>query len=124
MSKLYDTVHDVLAKGPRSTEEIVAECRRPGLNCRPETIELFLELSKDIDRRDGQWASRSRSSHDQIIGALQQAFSGGQTYLPIDRIGRYLDASVSESLTKDDIAAACEATGTFRLRGGFIMRVS
>ncbi len=122
MSKLYDTVHDVLAKGPRSTEEIVAECRRPGLNCRPETIELFLELSKEIELRDGRWVSRSRSSNQQIIGALQQAFSGGQTYLPIDRVGKYLDAEVSESLTKYDIEAACEEGGQFRIRGNFIVR--
>lgn len=122
MNNLYDTVHAVLAKGARSTEEIVAECRRPGLNCRPETIELFLKLSKEIDRRDGLWASRTRSSNDQIISALQQAFSGGQTYLPIDRIGKYLDSSVSESLTTDDITAACEASGQFRVKGKFIVR--
>ena len=31
MSKLYETVHAVLSHGPRSTEEIVTECRRAGL---------------------------------------------------------------------------------------------
>ena len=122
MSKLYDTVHAVLAKGSRTTEEVVVECRRPGLSCRPETIELFLELSKEIDLRDGLWASRTRSSHQQIIDALQGAFSGGQTYLPIDRIGKFLDNAVSESLTTEDIIAACEESGQFRVRGKFIVR--
>ncbi len=49
-------------------------------------------------------------------------FSSGQTYLPIDRIGKYLDASVSESLTTDDIVAACEESGQFRVRNKFIVR--
>lgn len=123
MSMLYDTVRQVLWRGQRSTEEVVAECRRAGLTCRPETVELFLELSKQIKRCERQWASNSASSHDQILGALQQAFAGGQAYVPIDRLGKYLDASVSEALTEDDIAAACKESGQFRLRGKFIIRV-
>ena len=61
-------------------------------------------------------------AHQQIIDALTQAFSAGQTYLPIERIGKFLDDAASESLTKEDIIAACEESGQFRLKGKFIVR--
>ena len=120
MSKLYDAVHAVLAKGPRSTEDVVAECRRPGLPYRPETIELFLQLAQEIDQRHGWWVRRGGSSQQRIVDALQQAFAGGQTYLPIERIGKFLDGI--ESATRDDIVAACEESGLFRVQDNFILR--
>ena len=53
MSKFYESVMSALSRGPRSTEEIVTECKRAGLSCRPETIALFLELqARDVDRQE------------------------------------------------------------------------
>jgi hypothetical protein len=120
MSKLYDMVHAALAKGPRTTDEIIAECRRPGLPCRPETIQLFLQLSREIEQRDGAWTLRESSKRQRALGALQKAFDGGKTYMPIDRLAEFLDED--NPMTQDDITAACEESGQYRVQGRFILR--
>jgi hypothetical protein len=121
MSKLYDAVHAVLARGSRSTEEIVTECRRAGQTCQGETIELFLRLSHEIVAHEGAWGRKGRSKHERIMTVLQKAFSAGQTYLPVDRLSRFLDEG--ELITGDDIAAACKESGQYRLQGKLILRV-
>lgn len=120
MSKLYETVHVVLARGPRATEEIMTECRRVGLTCRPETIGLFLHLSHETVERDGAWSGKGGSKHGRILTGLQKAFAAGQTYLPMDRLSRFLDDG--EPITIDDIDAACKESGQFRLQGKIILR--
>ena len=120
MSKLYDAVHGVLARGPRSTEEIIAECRRPGLPYRPETIQLFLRLSREIEQRDGVWSRRGGSKQQRLLVALQKAFASGGTYVPIDRLAEFLDAG--DPVTQEDIATACNASGLYCLQGRFILR--
>jgi hypothetical protein len=121
MSKLYDAVHAVLARGSRSTEEIVSECRRAGHTCRPETIELFLHLLHETVEREGSWGRKGGSKHDRIMTGLQKAFAAGQTYLPMDRLSRFLDEG--EPITGDDIAAACKDSGEYRVQGKLILRV-
>jgi hypothetical protein len=122
MSKLYETVHAVLARGPRSTEEVITESRRAGQTCRPETIGLFLQLSHETVDRDGTWSRKGGSKHDRILTGLQKAFAAGQTYLPMDRLSRFLDEG--EPITGDDIAAACKESGQFRLQGKLILRTA
>lgn len=121
MSKLYDAVHAVLSRGLRSTEEIVTECRRAGQTCRPETIELFLHLSRETVERQGAWCRKGGSKRERIAAGLQKAFAGGQTYLPLDRLSRFLDDG--EPITGDDIANACRESGHYRLQGKLILRV-
>jgi len=121
MSKLYETVYAVLTRGPRSTEEIITECRRAGQTCRPETIGLFLQLSRETVERDGTWSRKGGSKHDRILTGLQKAFAAGQTYLPMDRLSRFLDEG--EPITGNDIATACKESGQFRVQGKLILRV-
>jgi hypothetical protein len=121
MSKLYDAVHAVLVRGSRSTEEIVSECRRAGQTWRSETIELFLRLSRETVEGDGAWGRKGGSKHDRILTGLQKAFAAGQTYLPMDRLSRFLDEG--EPITGDDVAAACKESGQFLLQGKLILRV-
>lgn len=120
MSKLFDAVHGVLAKGPRTTEQVVAECRRPGLPFRPETIELFLVLSKEIEQRDGQWLLPSQHRADAIAESINKAFADGKTYVPVNQIGKYLDDD--QAVTDDDIKEVCEERGQYQVRGKFIIR--
>jgi hypothetical protein len=120
MSKLYETVHAVLARGPRSTDEVVTECRRAGQACRLETIGLFLLLSHGVVEREGAWSRKGGSKHERIIVGLQKAFAGGQAYLPADRLSQFLDEG--EPITREDIAAACEESGQYRLQGTMIVR--
>jgi hypothetical protein len=121
MSKLYETVYAILARGPRTKEEIVTECRRAGLACRPETIALFLHLSHEAVERDSAWSRRAGSKQDRILTGLQKAFASGQSYLSIDRLSRFLDEG--EPITADDIAAACKDSGIYRLQGKMILRM-
>src|SRR4051794_16982375 len=104
MSRLHDTISAILARGPRATEEVIADCRRAGCDCRPETIHLFLLLSHEAVEREGLWSRNGGSKHDRILLGLQKAFAAGQTYLPIDRLSRFLDEG--EPITGDDIVAA------------------
>ncbi len=120
MSELYTSVHAALARGAKTTDEIVAECRRPGLNCRPETIELFLELSKEIEQRDGKWQLKSKSRSAEIEESIDRAFASGKTYVPIDQLGQYLYED--QNVSKDDIDRTCEETGKYQIRGKFIVR--
>jgi hypothetical protein len=121
MSHLYDAAVSALAKGPRTTEQIVTECRASGLRCRPETIELFLRLSHEIVEKEGNWSRRRGSKQDRIVDALARAFASGQAYLPIAQLARVLNEG--EVITEDDIRSACEASGGYRLKGQFILRV-
>jgi hypothetical protein len=121
MSRLYETVHAVLARGPRCTEEIITECRRAGQSCRPETITLFLHLSHETVDRDGTWSRKAGSKNDRILTALQKAFASGQAYVPMDRLSRFLDEG--EPITGDDIASACKECGQYRVQGTLILRV-
>ena len=120
VSQLYDVVHSMLARGPRTTEEIIAESRRPGLPYRPETIQLFLRLAREIAQRDGTWSLRSSSKQQRLLVALQKAFASGGTYVPIDRLAQFVGEQ--EAVTQEDIAAACDASGLYRLHGRFILR--
>jgi hypothetical protein len=120
MSELYTSVHAALARGAKTTEEIVAECRRPGLNCRPETIVLFLELSKEIEQRDGKWLLKSKSRSTEIEESIERAFASGKTYIPIDQLGQYLNED--QNVSKDDIDRTCEETGKYQIHGKFIVR--
>src|SRR5438128_890657 len=120
MSKLYKKVHAVLGRGPRSMEEIITECRRAGLACRPETIGLFLHLSHETIEGDGTWSRKGGSKCDRILTGLQKAFASGQTYLPMDRLSRFLDEG--EPITADDIAAVCKDSDQYRLQGKMILR--
>ena len=121
MSKLYETVRAVLSRGPRSTDEIITDCRRAGQICRPETIGLFLQLSHETVERDGTWSRKGGSKHDRILTGLQKAFAAGQTYLPMDRLSRFLNEG--ELITGGDIAAACNASGQYRVQDKLILRV-
>ena len=120
MSKLYEAVHAVLARGPRSTEEILTDLRRAGQACRPETIGLFLHLSHEMVERDGTWSRKGDSKYDRILSGLQNAFTSGQTYLPMDRLSRFL--AEGEAITGDDIVTACRESGQYRLQGKMILR--
>jgi|SRR5947209_2443027 len=121
MSKLYDAVHAAMARGAQTTEEIVGECTRGGLRLRPETVELFLRLSHETAERGGAGSRSGRSKQDRVVVGLQKAFASGQTYMPMDRLSRFLDDG--EAVTADDIVAACAATGAFRVKGKLILRV-
>jgi hypothetical protein len=121
MSKLYDAVHTAIGRGARTTDEIVGECSRMGLPYRPETVELFLRLSHEAVERDGAWSRTGRSKQDRVVAGLQKAFASGQTYMPMDRLSRFLDEG--EPVTVDDIVTACATTGAFRVKGNLILRV-
>jgi len=54
------------------------------------------------------------------LTGLQKAFASGQTYLPVDRLSRFLDDG--EPITGDDIAAVCKESGQYRLQGKMILR--
>lgn len=120
MSTLYDAVHAALAQGPRTTQEIITACRRPGLPYRPETIQLFLRLSRDIEQRDGVWSRRGGSKQQRTLAALQQAFAGSGTYMPVERLAEFLNKG--EPVTQEDIATVCEESGLYRVQGRFILR--
>lgn len=120
MTKLYDMIHGALGKGPMTADEIIAECRRPGVSCRAETIQVFLRLSREIEYRDGLWYRRSSSKQQRIQGALQKAFAGGGTYIPLDRLAEFLDDQ--EPLTQEDITIVCEESGQYSMQGRFILR--
>jgi hypothetical protein len=119
MSKLYDAIHTAILRGARTTDEIVSECRRSGLGCRPETIELFLKLSRETSITNGVWAQIKASKEDRILAALADAFAGGQTYLPVNRLAKLLPG---EAVTIEEIATACRASGLYRLQGSLILR--
>jgi hypothetical protein len=120
VSQLYDVVHGILARGPRTTEEIIAECRRPGLPYRPETIQLFLRLSREIEQRNGTWSLRGGSKQQRLLVALQKVFASGATYVPLDRLAQFVDEQ--DAVTQEDIAVACDTSGLYRLQGRFILR--
>jgi hypothetical protein len=120
VTKFYDVVHGALGKGPRTTDEIIAECRRPGVSCRAEMIQLFLRLSREIEYRDGLWYRRSSSKQQLIQEALQKAFASGGTYLPLDRLAEFLDDL--EPVTQEDITIVCEESGQYSVQGRFILR--
>ena len=120
MSQLYDMVHDILVRGPRTTEEIIAECRQPGLPYRPETIQLFLRLSREIEQRNDTWSLRGGSKQQRLLVALQKVFASGATYVPRDRLAQFVDEQ--DAVTQEDIAAACDTSGLYRLQGRFILR--
>ena len=121
MSTLFETIQSALSTGPRSTEEVVTACRRTGAPWRAETVELFLRLASDLTERDGLWQRICHDKPGRILAALQTAFAGGQTYLPIAGLSRYLDSG--DAITVEEIAAVCEQTGQFRLQGRLILRV-
>jgi hypothetical protein len=111
----------MLARGPRTTEEIIAECRRPGLPYRPETIQLFLRLSREIEQRNDTWSLRGGSKQQRLLVALQKVFASGATYVPLDRLAQFVEAQ--DAVTQEDIVAACDTSGLYRLQGRFILRV-
>jgi hypothetical protein len=113
-------VHDILVRGPTTTEEIIAGCRRPGLPYRPETIQLFLRLSREIEQRNGTWSLRGSSKQQRLLVALQKVFASSATYVPIDRLAQFVDEQ--DAVTQEDIAAACDTSGLYRLQGRFILR--
>ena len=121
MSNLYDSVTAAIARGARTMDEIVSECSRAGLPYRPQTVKLFLRLSKEAVECEGAWHRTRRSKQDRVVAGLQKAFAAGQTYLPMDRLSRFLDEG--EPVTADDIAAACALTGAYRVKGTLILRV-
>lgn len=120
MSDLYAAVQGAIAKGATTTEEIVAECLRNGLRCRPETVRLFLELSSELVRRDGVWSCREAMKQKRILGAMDRAFESGQMYVAVDRLANYLNGG--EVVTTDDIGKVCEESETYRLQGRLILR--
>jgi hypothetical protein len=113
-------VHNILTRGPRTTEEIIAECRRPGLPYRPETIQLFLRLSREIEQCNGTWSLRGGSKQQRLLAALQKVFASGATYVPLDRLAQFMDEQ--EAVTQEDIAVASDTSGLYRLQGRFILR--
>jgi len=121
MSKIFETVHAVLSRGPRPTEEIITECRRSGQTCRPETIGLFLQLSHEMVERNGVWSCKGISKNDRILQGLQKAFAAGQAYLPMDRLWQFLNEG--ELITSDDIASALINSGQYWVQGKLILRV-
>jgi hypothetical protein len=120
MSQLYDAVHGALAKGATTTEEIVAECGRSGLQCRPETVRLFLQLSRELVERDGVWSRRQGTKQQKILRAMDRAFETGQAYVNVAGLANYLNGG--ELVTADDIGEVCEESGTYRLQGRLILR--
>ncbi|SRR5579872_3324411 len=121
MSQLFKAVHAALAKGPRTTEDVVAECRRSALGVHPQTVELFLRLSRDFCQHEGVWSQRGEGKSDRILGALQQAFATGGAYVPVERLARFLGNG--DPVTVEDIDAACRDSGQFRRQGQFVLRV-
>src|SRR5215510_10949119 len=109
-----------IRQGVFMTEEILAECRRPGLPYRPETIQLFLRLSREIEQRNGTWSLRSGSKQQRLLVALQKVFTSGATYMPLDRLAQFVDEQ--DAVTQEDIAAACDTSGLYRMQGRFILR--
>ena len=120
MKTLYDTVHAIFSKGPKSTEEIIAECRRAGLSLRAETVELFLHLSNEMVLQEGVWRLKCGSTADEIARSLERVFSSGQTYVAIDQLSKHLDGEMT--ITRDDIEEVCEDSGLYQVRGKFIVR--
>jgi hypothetical protein len=120
MSKLYEAVETALAKGLRTTEEIVGECRRSGLGVRPETVELFLHLAREFRQTDGGWGRGGGGKADRIVSAIQNAFAAGGAYVPVERLARFLGPG--DPVTVEEIDAACRASGQFRRQGKFLLR--
>jgi hypothetical protein len=119
MSQLYDAVSAAVSRGARTTDEILAECHRSDLTCRPETIELFLKLSRVLSGQTGPWSSAKGSKEERILAALAAAFSGRQTYLPVNRLANHLEG---EAVTAEEIASACHSSGLYRMQGSMILR--
>ena len=120
MSGLNQAVRDALARGERSLEEVVVECRRRGLNCRPETVEAFLRLAKGVEEQNSLWRLRDRSPRQRVLAALDRLFAGAGTYAPVERLAQHLGRD--EPVTLEDIAAACAESGRYRLVGKLIVR--
>jgi hypothetical protein len=120
MSRLYEAVAAALAKGPRATEEVVAECRRSGLAVRPQTVEIFLRLSRDFHQHDAMWSRTGQGKSERIVAALQQAFAATGAYVPIQRLAPFLGER--DPVTVEDIDLACQQSGQFRRQGKFIVR--
>jgi len=120
MRKLYETVHAIFARGSRSTEDVITECRRSGLSLKAETVELFLHLSRELQLRDGLWELRAGSTADEIARSLEKVFSTGQAYVPVDQLSKHLGDN--PSVTSDDIDKVCESTGQYEVKGKFIVR--
>ena len=120
MKNLYDTIHSIFSKGPRSTEDVISECRRAGLPFRSETVELFLHLSREVQLRDERWELRQGSTADEIARSLEKVFAGGQAYVPIDQLNKHLKGD--QSITVDDIDKVCEERGQYQVKGRFIVR--
>jgi hypothetical protein len=120
MSQLYETIRAILARGPRAADEIVAECRRAGLTCRGDTIAVYLRLSHECVERNGIWRLGGKPGVERIASAVQRAFASGQTYVAMDRLSEFFDDA--QPVTADDIGAACEELGGFRVQGRIIVR--
>jgi hypothetical protein len=87
---------------------------------RPETIQLFLRLSREVEQRDGSWSLRGGPKQQRLLVALQKAFASGGTYVSIDRLAQFVDEQ--DGVTQEDLAAICDASGLYRLQGRFILR--
>jgi hypothetical protein len=120
MSRVNAVVKVVLAGGERSLEEILAECRQRGLTCRAETVEVFLRLAREVEERDQRWRLRGRSAGQRIVAALDKVFASAGAYVSVERLAQHLDQDTH--VTLEDIAAACEESGRYRLVGKLIVR--
>jgi len=101
-------------------QNVASLCPSDLNHVRAETIGLFLHLSHETMEREGTWGRKRGSKYERILTGLQKAFASGQTYLPVDRLSRFLDDG--EPITGDDIAAACKESGQYRLQGKMILR--
>ena len=120
MSRLYELVKNALASGPRTTSEVIAECRRRGLTLRPETIELFLKTAREIEAHDDRWMIRGGEKAQKAIQAIEQAFANGGAYVPIKKIQNYFDADTG--LTRDDLHRIAEKQADYQIQGDYIIK--
>ena len=120
MTRLIDAVKVSLASGPRSSEDILSDCRGQGIPLKPETITLFLHLAQGVVRHGEQWRLKGDSKEKKLLQATEEAFSEGGTYVPVKKLRDYLDEDLV--FTKEDLHNMAESAGMYQLQGDYIIR--
>ncbi len=120
MTQLVDAVRTSLASGPKSTADILADCRRQGVRLREETVTLFLHLARGVIFQGGEWRLERGVKRQQLLIAMEKAFSEGGAYLPVQKLRGYLDDDVVISM--EDLKEISEAEGCYQLQGDYIIR--
>ena len=63
---------------------------------------------------------RDRGNGVDVASAVREAFAARQAYMPMDRLSRFLEEG--EPITGEDIVAACNESGQYRVQGKLILR--